>query len=120
MIAKKEESSRTSKFEVFATKSKMVVIEPVTSTPKPSNSTAGDTVNTHVTDSGTGVKPTPAGYASDGYETATDTEVVDDETDKPNVVEIEDKLKDQTYEDALNDDELKQVRYFVLFKSRFL
>ncbi|KAJ0710331.1 putative tetratricopeptide-like helical domain superfamily [Helianthus annuus] len=102
----------------------MVVIEPVTSAdnhPKPSNSTnvgvdstVGDRLNTDGAYSGSGHKPTAAGYASDGYETASETEVgdgeaVNDNTDKPNdVVEDEHRLKDQTYEDALNDDELKQ------------
>ncbi|KAI3725099.1 hypothetical protein L1987_64874 [Smallanthus sonchifolius] len=101
----------------------MVVIEPVPSSdiqPKPSKSTtagvdssAGDRLNTDGVDSGSGDKATAAGYASDGYETASETEVANDEavsdnTDKSHVVEHERKPKDQTYEDALNDDELKQ------------
>ncbi|KAK1418402.1 hypothetical protein QVD17_27546 [Tagetes erecta] len=79
----------------------MVVIEPV---PKPSNSTtsaAGDRLNTG----------SVTGYASDGYETASDTEVVDDEAVSDNTDKLDEherNTKDQTYEDALNDDELNQ------------
>ncbi|XP_076958350.1 uncharacterized protein LOC143634055 [Bidens hawaiensis] len=89
----------------------MVVIESADDTtlpPQPSNST--DSVN--------GDKATTtAGYASDGYETASETELGDgadnnnnnnnnnnNDDDKPH----EHQPKDQTYEDALNDDELKQ------------
>ncbi|XP_076910812.1 uncharacterized protein LOC143568573 [Bidens hawaiensis] len=97
----------------------MVVIEPVPSTdtnPKPST-VSGDRPNADVSDSGSGDKSTAAGYASDGYETASETEVGDDDaagsdrTDKPpDAVESEVSVmsKDQAYEDALNDDELKQ------------
>ncbi|KAI3754534.1 hypothetical protein L1987_54319 [Smallanthus sonchifolius] len=97
----------------------MVVIEPVPSTDiqaKPSKSTtAGDGINSDVLDSGGDGKATASGYASDGYETASETEVgddaaVSDNTDKPHVEleEVSAVSKDQTYEDALNDDELKQ------------
>ncbi|KAM0013474.1 putative tetratricopeptide-like helical domain superfamily [Helianthus debilis subsp. tardiflorus] len=107
----------------------MVVIEPVPSTDiqsKPTKSTVtgadsgnGNKPNADVSSSGNGDKSTAAGYASDGYETASETEVVDDETvsDKPHAVESErfsdevesaPVIKDQPYEDALNDEELKQ------------
>ncbi|XP_071733606.1 uncharacterized protein [Rutidosis leptorrhynchoides] len=117
----------------------MVVIEPLSSTDdiqsKPSksaattigiNSSSGDQLNadelTPITDN----KPTAAdaGYASDGYETASETEVADDDavvadvTDKQNVVEREHQegepedvstaVNPQSFEDALNDDEYKQ------------
>lgn len=127
-------NERTSdSWEFFAAKSKMVVIEPVSSTDiqtKPSKSTTagvdssgGDRVNADRVDSGSVDKATAAGYASDGYETASETEVAEDEvvfddTNKPHVLEHEHQQniseeisavsKDQTYEDALNDDELKQ------------
>ncbi|KAJ9562024.1 hypothetical protein OSB04_007184 [Centaurea solstitialis] len=112
----------------------MVVIEPVPSTddiePKPSKSTTArvessnnNRANADVVDSSSGDKATAAaGYASDGYETASETEVGDDEavsdkTDARKAVENDEKhkleevavvSKDQTYEDALNEDELKQ------------
>ncbi|KAL8223113.1 hypothetical protein R6Q57_020512 [Mikania cordata] len=84
----------------------MVVIESVASTdiqPKPSKSTRAGVgsigANANVLD-------------SDGYETASETELGDDDTDKPTVVQPEhtpEQLsKDQTYDDALNDDELNQ------------
>ncbi|KAK9076778.1 hypothetical protein SSX86_005112 [Deinandra increscens subsp. villosa] len=97
----------------------MVVIEPVPSPdiqPKPSKST-----NAGLAPAVGGDKATAAGYASDGYETASETEVGDDDavadnTNKPHAVESEPRLeevsavvsKDQTFEDALNDEELKQ------------
>ncbi|XP_076915803.1 uncharacterized protein LOC143575272 [Bidens hawaiensis] len=86
----------------------MVVIEPVPSTgnnPKPST-ISGDRPNDDVSDSD---KSTAAGYASDGYETASETEVGGDD-EPPDTVESEVSVmsKDPAYEDALNDDELKQ------------
>ncbi|XP_024960280.1 tetratricopeptide repeat protein 1 [Cynara cardunculus var. scolymus] len=110
----------------------MVVIEPVPSTdiePESSNSTTArvdssnnNRANVDGVDSRNGDKATAAGYASDGYETASETKVGDDETvsdknDTRNAVgnyqkhkleEISVVSKDQTYEDALNEDELKQ------------
>ncbi|XP_076941202.1 uncharacterized protein LOC143610680 [Bidens hawaiensis] len=93
----------------------MVVFESADDTtqpPQPSNSTAS------VTDSVNGdqaTTTTTAGYASDGYETASETEFGDGETvsDNNNNNNIDNKPhehqpKDQTYEDALNDDQLKQ------------
>lgn len=99
----------------------MVVIEPVSS--------SDHHQNTDTRGSGGGNKSTTAGYTSDGYETASETEVGDDEavsgdTNKQQVVESEHQQlvseeasavsKDQLYEDALNDDELKQVHSFFL------
>lgn len=113
-------------------RSKMVVIEPVPSTdiePNPSNSTTAgvDSSNNNRAkadgvDSSSGDKATAAGYTSDGYETASETEVGDDEAvsdkadtrhavehdQKHKLEEISAVSKDQTYEDALNEDELKQ------------
>lgn len=112
----------------------MVAIEPLPSTDiesKPSNSTTtgvdSNSSNRLNADGGvvssSGDKATAAGYASDGYETASETEVGDDDTvsdnsDKSYAVEHEHQQqkseemstvsKDPTYEDALNDDEFKQ------------
>ena len=120
----------------------MVVIEPVPSTddiePKPSNSSKArlDSSNNYRAnadgvDSSSGDKASAAGYASDGYETASETEVADDEpvsdkTDTANAVEndqkqkLEEVSKDQTYEDALNEDELKEVCFLLLLKFHFV
>lgn len=131
---------------VCGRRSEMVAIEPLPSTDiesKPSNSTTtgvdSNSSNRLNADGGvvssSGDKATAAGYASDGYETASETEVGDDDTvsdnsDKSYAVEHEHQQqkseemstvsKDPTYEDALNDDEFKQVSCFLLFKSRFV
>ncbi|XP_076931532.1 uncharacterized protein LOC143596707 [Bidens hawaiensis] len=76
----------------------MVVIESADDTTLPQSSNVTDSVNA-------------AGYASDGYETASETEFGDGETVSDNNIDKphEREVKDQTYEDAVNDDDqLKQ------------
>ncbi|KAL4564211.1 hypothetical protein LXL04_028267 [Taraxacum kok-saghyz] len=105
-------------------RSEMVAIEPLPSTDiesKPSKSTTtGDRLNADGVASSSGDKATADGYASDGYETASETDVGDDESvsenpDKSYALEHEQQqkleeisAKDPTYEDALNDEEFKQ------------
>lgn len=111
----------------------MVAIESLPSfdiEPKPSKSTttgvdsrSSDRLNADGVVSSSDDKATAAGYASDGYETARETEVGDDEDasenpDKSYTAENEHQQqiqeetsglsKDPTYEDALNDDEFNQ------------
>ncbi|KAL8209453.1 hypothetical protein R6Q57_006185 [Mikania cordata] len=90
----------------------MVVIEPVVSTDIQSKSSKSTTAGVDLSgggDYGGGVKVKTAGYASDGYETASETEIGNDEAASDNtVVEHEHKPMDQASEDALNDDELNQ------------
>ncbi|KVH93728.1 tetratricopeptide repeat protein 1-like [Cynara cardunculus var. scolymus] len=115
----------------------MVVIEPVPSTvveSKRSTSTSAaagredmgssDQANAAGVDSKSDGKAADDGYASDGFETASETEVGDDETvsddnnnlndtvehqeHQPVEVSVASNSKDQSYEDRLNEDKLKQ------------
>ncbi|CAI9285581.1 unnamed protein product [Lactuca saligna] len=113
----------------------MVVLEPIPSTddePKRSKSTtvapgsvdssSGDQANAAGVDNKSDDRVTGDGYASDGFETASETEVGDDQTvsdDNNNSNDaIEHKQhqpeelsvasKDQCFEDTLDEDELKQ------------
>lgn len=113
----------------------MVVLEPIPSTdeePKRSKSTSvaagsvdsssGDQANAAEAGRESGDRVTGDGYASDGYETASETEVGDEESVSDNNNNSNDAIehqqhqpeevsvasKDQSYEDTLDEDELKQ------------
>ncbi|CAH1426665.1 unnamed protein product [Lactuca virosa] len=113
----------------------MVVLEPIPSTddePKRSKSTtvaagsvdssSGDQANAAGVDMKSDDRVTGDGYASDGFETASETEVGDDETVSDDNNNSNDSIehqqhhpeelsvasKDQCFEDTLDEDELKQ------------
>lgn len=119
----------------------MVVLEPIPSTddePKRSKSTtvaagsvdsgSGDKANGAGVDMKSDNRVTADGYASDGFETASETEVGDDEIVSDDNNNSNDSIehqqhhpeelsvasKDQCFEDTLDEDELKQVHSFSL------